>query len=282
MSVTFARWKRLLALALGAAAALAGLQHYTSVFAFPAPIAAGQTLFAVDFAHGEAGLKFSGDGEHVPGCGAADGASGCRLRIHWAEAAPAYRAELVPVAVTGFYHGCYPQLGPTYEYSFRLFLPADWTVDDDTESVAQWHGAPDRLLLEGDLNPAMALNILGARYELDIRSDSRLVTSMKGGYESAQAIDLGDLRGDLGRWVDWRFRVQWSCRATDPGRVQVFRDGICLLDRAGPNCFRDLRGGPYWKVGLYKWSWVTKPHATPSVRERELRVDGLRIGVPTR
>lgn len=280
-----ARWLAVVA-AVGAVGVLFLLQHYTAWFSFPATVRPGQVLFDVDCAAaGEGqefpGVKFSGSGEHgrdasLPGGGDAS----CRLQIQWhAEHAP-YRAELVPIAVTGFYQGCYPRLGQEYEYSFRLFLSSDWQIDDDTESVVQWHGAPDRLLFEGDANPPMALNLVGARYELDIRSDSHLVTRKEAGYETSRTIAVGDLRQDIGRWVEWRFRVRWSYRAEEPGRVQVFRDGVCLVDDVGPNCFRDLRGGPYWKVGLYKWSWSHPRDVAPAVRERRLWLEALRIRVP--
>lgn len=275
--------------ALAAGMAVAGALHHCNVFAaWAAPAAPHAHLFGAHFEDGEwDGWQQSGDGEFAfDDSVARSGARSVRLTIRRDGAAPSARAEIVPVAVRGHYRGSYARFHEEYWYGFSLRLPADWVGDGAPESLAQWHDVPDRLLLEGDRNPPLALVLRGERVWIEARWDASLVTPADacwrpGGYDGEWVVDAGGAADLAGRWCDWVLCVRWAWCGEGAGRVRAWRDGALLVDRTGPNCFRDLRGGPYLKLGLYKWPWQQARSglaaAAGGVAERTVWIDDVWI-----
>lgn len=276
--------KRIACFLAGVALATLVLARYSTLFEFAEAASPGTLLFEQNFEAAESkNFLVSGSGVFASGCAGADeGGTGGRLTIEWSAERPACRAEIVPTGVRSFFHECYPRIGHEYEYSFRLYLPADWQADSTAESVAQWHGARDTLLFEGDLNPPLALNIVGDHYRLDQRHDARLVvpSATHSRYQGENQRDLGAITADLGKWTSWVFCIRWAHDASGQGFVRVWKNGDLVSDHAGPNCFRDLRGGPYWKIGPYKWTWEQSEDVPPAVTKRVLGIDSVRIVVP--
>jgi hypothetical protein len=275
--------------ALVAGAAVIGVLHHFNVFEALAAAAPPNTV-VFDSGFEDAawdGWQQTGDGKFaLDATRAHTGAQSARLEIRRDGHGGGARAEVVPIAVRGHYRGSYPRYHEEYWYRFSIFLAADWEVDDTPESIAQWHDVPDLLLGEGYRNPPLAIVLRGARVLIESRWDASLVTASEAPgrplrYDGDWAIDIGDVHDLVGRWCDWTFCVRWEWASDGGGYVRVWRDGALVVDRAGPNCFHDLRGGPYLKLGPYKWPWKGHP-ATPAeplgrVTERVLWVDDVSI-----
>ena len=192
------------------------------------------------------------------------------------EAAAGCRAEVIPEPVFGHSEGLFARFHVTYRYRFKAFLPGDYAGDADSgDCVAQWHGIPDRLLGERYRHAPVLLGIEQGRYFLVIAASARLVVPPEladdpARYDRFVRVDLGPVAPDLGRWVSWEAEIRWSYADDGMGSFALRRDGELLHRACGPNCFNDLRGGPYLKLGVYKWDWakpvLRRPAGKPVVR----------------
>ncbi|MGK7912995.1 MAG: DUF4347 domain-containing protein [Synechococcus sp.] len=176
-----------------------------------------------------------------------------------------HRAELVP-KLNGV------RFGQTYTYEFKNFIPNDWKNDGSAETIAQWHGRPDRNLGEPFRRAAMALRVKGGRYALVIRSDSDRVTNTK---QKGTFKEVDPWSGNLqkGRWVSWRFQIKWSHRGD--GFVRVFQNGKQVLNYNGANSYNDA-AAPYMKFGIYKPDWTVSPGKSSTSR-RVLYYDDIKF-----
>lgn len=162
--------------------------------------------------------------------------------------------------------------GEEYWYGFSVYLPPSYVPDSIWEIVAQWHGSPDEDLGEADanLNPPLSLHTKGGEWMISTIWDSRPVTN-KANYEGTKNYYLG--RYETGKWTDWVFHVKWSPKSD--GLLQVWKDGVLVVDKKGPIGFND-KVGPYFKMGLYK-GWHDRNEPAGEVTERVLYHDAVRI-----
>ena len=180
------------------------------------------------------------------------------------------RAEVMPSA-----HPAFPQfrnnyhLGEEYWYAVSIYLPPDWVLDDDAETLFQFHASPDRHLREPNTKPPLALGIEGTHWRLFIRGDNRPRITKSDPPQFSQYLQLAPIAP--GVWSDWVFRIKWSCGAD--GILQVWKDGQLVAEHYGMNTYND-RIGPYLKLGIYKHVWIRKPTNTD---RREVYFDSLRI-----
>lgn len=140
------------------------------------------------------------------------------------------------------------QTGGEYWYGFSVYLPADWnyTGGDDPYDwliLAQWHGQPDSG--EDWRSPPLDLRINQDTWLVKCRHDAAKITT-----SNPESTILWEADGtqDAGRWTDWVFHVKWSYAAD--GFVQVWKNGVQVLDHSGPCAFNDDEG-PYFKMGMY-------------------------------
>ncbi len=172
-------------------------------------------------------------------------------------------------------------VGGEYWYGFSVHLPTTWVPDPsdrldthgDDDIVMQLHERPDFHLGETWRAPPVSLRIERDRWKVKRRWDSKPVTTVDGEqqYEGTEVFDLG--RFSTGRWTDWVFHVRWSYGPD--GILQVWRDGVLVVDVSGPVGYND-RDGLYLKTGIYKPSWASTSDPGP-VRDRLLHLDEYRI-----
>jgi hypothetical protein len=172
------------------------------------------------------------------------------------------------------------QYGQEYWYGFSIYLPAPFNASTAYEIVAQWHGVNDPG--EASLNPALALRTENNMWSLSNLSDDRQITVPDGQslhgtqYASKQTYELGKYATNV--WTDWVFRIKWAYNSSQNGSLTVWKNGVKVLDAAGPNCFNDAKG-PYFKMGLYK-GWQDRVLPADTVSERVVYHDELRIAGP--
>lgn len=234
----------------------------------------GQVLQRFDFESGEAGpwSERKLPGEAALTILAEEGAGGgrfarFRLRRDDPLVADGHRSELQldDVGLAGE--------GLDRWYGFRTRLPADWTPDHEYEVVAQWKGRDDKPEEESK-SPCLALRVRALEWYLTNRWDARLVTP---GNRSPNA-ELWSGPLDLGRWVEWTFHARWS--HGDDGLLRIWKDGLQIVEKRGPNTFNDPRG-MYFKIGIYKPPWDNRP-ASSQVDERSVDHDDVWHGVTGR
>lgn len=148
----------------------------------------------------------------------------------------------------------------SHTYSVGILLPLGGTEDyawDErgSEIILQWHNVPDAG--EPWTTPPLALRTYNGRYVLErcwdedpYSSDESM--SLK---NNRASYDLGPYSQDKGNFVQWKFRVKWGWLPEQEPILEVYKDGIQILDLNGlPNTTNDKRG-VVMKIGLYKWDW---------------------------
>jgi hypothetical protein len=170
---------------------------------------------------------------------------------------PTKRSEGIFEGAAHLCEGRFAPLHVPVRYAFDLrLLPISGELGC-WESLMQWHGVPNHWLGDRNCHPPAMLMIRDDRLRFAIRASARLVRNgwKRAGprgvpYDRRRGIDLGPAAEIVGRWTHWEIDFVLSYDGAE-GRISIRRDGALLAEDAGPNCFNDLRGGPYWKVGAY-------------------------------
>lgn len=148
-----------------------------------------------------------------------------------------------------------------YWYAFSIYLPTDYATDRSPESLAQWHNYPDLNLGETWMSPPLALRTGNGHWTVNrLWDDANISTNSsvtaKGNY---RVHDLGLNDGDKGRWTDWVFHIKWGWLASQDPKLEVYKNGVLVLNQNGmPNTTNDVTA-PYFKMGIYKWDWKEDP-----------------------
>ncbi|MDP4263742.1 MAG: polysaccharide lyase [Bacteroidota bacterium] len=139
-------------------------------------------------------------------------------------------------------------------YGFNIFLE-NWADDNAGESIFQWH--PNNSTGVG----TASLWASGGRFVFQ-RDPS-------GSNTASEYIDIGPVISN--QWVSWVIHVKWADDNT--GLLQVWKNGSLMIDKA--NIKTAPTEGTYFKLGIYKFGWLTQVFATT---ERVLYYDEVRIG----
>ncbi len=130
-------------------------------------------------------------------------------------------------------------------YGFKVFLAEPWMIHEKNEVIAQWHSTRDKFF--GDTNgrgPPLAMRIIDGYFRISYGWDASIRSKQK--HLAKYTLWYGPLV--TGQWVDWLFHVKWSYG--DDGVIQIWKDGVMIVDHAGPNTYNDIRGN-YLKLGSY-------------------------------
>ncbi|HKT63194.1 MAG TPA: heparin lyase I family protein [Burkholderia sp.] len=134
--------------------------------------------------------------------------------------------------------------GRDYEVRWSTVIPADYRFDArQPELVAQLHQGSN------DGSPPFALLLNNGKYEVDVRGAPGT---------ASRSFAFGDPATDRGQAVRWVLRYRPDDRGID-ALTEVFRNGERVVHATGtPNAFPNDRNA-YFKLGLYKWWWKTRP-----------------------
>lgn len=134
----------------------------------------------------------------------------------------------------------YSRQGPTYVYSFSLYIPPDFPQSSERLVIAQWKQLCWRCHPD---NPVLAI-----RYQ-----DGRIRITRRDAFHSEELY-----RGNeevRGRWLDFRFVIRFE--SSDEGTIDATLDGQPIVHYRGPTVYvpptgRTIRGLVYFKTGLYR------------------------------
>ncbi|GAO42363.1 polysaccharide lyase [Flavihumibacter petaseus] len=154
-------------------------------------------------------------------------------------------------------------------YAFSNYFPKTYTTDDAEEIVAQWHDKSP----ECSASPTLAIEIKANRFRARIRYSTGNYCSNRESIVE-RSFDLGPVTKS--KWNDWL--VYYLPRTDSTGIVRIWKNRKLLLEYSGPAQYIGS-WFPYFKVGLYKWSWMPDWKGTPSTTtSRSYYLDEVRIG----
>jgi len=164
-------------------------------------------------------------------------------------------------------------MGATW-YAMSI-MPAPYSaVDPAPEGVFQLHDKMPNNASSNWTNPFGIMNKNG-RWTCHITYDVVNISTDGGKNIVSKEYDLGAVVP--GKWVDWVLHTNYSWR--DTGYVQVYKDGVKVVDYTGPCAYNGAMPDPYFKFGIYKWPWAISgftPATTTSLRV--FYFDNFRVG----
>lgn len=137
-------------------------------------------------------------------------------------------------------------------YGESIYLPASYVTDPAPELVTQWHTDAG--------SPPLALWTHNGQWRVTMFGNQQTV--------------IGTYEKD--RWVDWVYHVKWS--AGSDGLVEIWKDGVKVFTKNGPNIYSNSIGGAYLRVGIYKWVWKSGSKPASTTTNRIMYIDDVRIG----
>jgi len=169
-----------------------------------------------------------------------------------------------------------------HTYTFSMLLPnggeEDYGLDiyGGGEIVAKWQNVPDPG--EEWTMPSLALRLQKGRYFLErnwddaeISTDEQIIS--KGNHLK---YDLGSYEEDKGQFVTWTFHVKWGWLKTQNPILEVYKDGVRILDLNGLPNTSNNQVGVYMKLGINKWNWA-QPDDQSMIAKRVIYYDNVSI-----
>jgi hypothetical protein len=147
-------------------------------------------------------------------------------------------------------------IGEEYWIGYSVYFPIDFVADveGNGDLVFQIQAAPDPG--ESYRSPVLVIQIDEDRWRVVSRWDTRDPSPPGNNFEGSEDVYEEFFVSDLGKWTDWVFHVKWSWQSD--GLIEIWKNGILVGDRIGPNCSNDA-SGPYPSLGIYKWCWQNDP-----------------------
>jgi hypothetical protein len=133
--------------------------------------------------------------------------------------------------------GHYPFLDRDIWYGYSFLLPQDFPIVNNRLVIAQCKQSD----VEG--SPLIGQRFRAGYHYLTIRPP--------GASGNDDIRPLPEIR--LGRWVDMVYHLRYSYG--DDGRIEVWMDGVRVVDYTGPTASKSAADRFYHKVGLYRDRW---------------------------
>lgn len=152
-----------------------------------------------------------------------------------------------------------------YGASYRLDS-ANYKIDLAPELLTQWQSRKG-------ISPPLAIWTENGRWIINQHMNkSSDVTGQN---------DITETKTDIGpykvnKWTDFVAHIKWS-QASD-GLIEIWKDGVKVFTKAGPNTYYGISTGNYLKNGIYKWPWAHPEKYKSSTTRRVVYIDDVRIG----
>ncbi len=149
--------------------------------------------------------------------------------------------------------------GRDYAIQWTTLIPGEYAFDSrQPEGITQIHQGP----AQG--TPPLSVTLNNDRYVVDLRS---------GGSQASEHEDIGSASADKGRWVRWILHYVPDGSGAN-AVTELYKDGRKVLERRGtPNAYPG-DDHAYFKIGVYKWWWQSRPS---DVTERTMYFGDVQI-----
>jgi hypothetical protein len=146
-------------------------------------------------------------------------------------------------------------------WGWSVYLPADWVVETGY--------APETIMQVAAAGRSPA-------FEIQVDEGS-FKTYTRTGYGSQGASTISTIVTSTtpiarGTWTDFVVHAKWS--SGSDGVLQVWKNGVLVVNRTGANVYSDWPSAPFAKWGIYKWSWTGD---NSIVSKRVLYIDAVRV-----
>jgi hypothetical protein len=141
----------------------------------------------------------------------------------------------------------FPPIKSKRWYSFSVFLPADFPIENNRFVFAQWHGENMEAHGQPPRSPPLAFRFRKGRLIIDIQHSDAEVIPDPDAVPTEVLLETKDFA--LGQWHDFFVEAKWSY--AEDGLVNVWRNGRQVVAYRGPVGYRE-NVGPQFKFGIYR------------------------------
>jgi len=151
-------------------------------------------------------------------------------------------------------------------------MPAGWMgIDPAPEDLFDLHDKMPNNAPSNWTNPFGIWNENG-RWKVHITYS---ITPIPTSNPISKYYDLGPVIP--GKFVNWVLHTNYSWR--DTGYVELYKDGVKVIDYKGPCAYNGALPDPYFKFGIYKWPWANPGFKPPSTQvTRVFYFDNFKVG----
>jgi len=142
-----------------------------------------------------------------------------------------------------------PRSGPSgeFKYGWSLFLPENFDGETHYSIVTQWHNWGSGKEFPPDGGPPTSITISNNTWSMKIQhQDGEDLKTAK------EILTFGGIQEDKGKWTDFYMEVNWQSPKTGGGYLRLWKNGVQVINYAGPTWFDGQTKGPYFKMGAYK------------------------------
>ncbi|NET37429.1 MAG: hypothetical protein F6K19_36295 [Cyanothece sp. SIO1E1] len=156
-------------------------------------------------------------------------------------------------------------------FGFSIYIPRTWRDHKNFTIVAQLKGSPDQG--EPYRSPFLPLEIRNGVWTLFNRWDPTPISRPRadGNRGTIRSAKIYEAPYTKGKWTDWVIHAKWSYQ--QDGLLEIWKDGVKVVHKTGPNCYNDVDHGFHFKIGMYKPGYRAN-HPSPLV----VYHDEVRIG----
>ena len=131
-------------------------------------------------------------------------------------------------------------------WRFSNYFPATYAADPAEEIIVQWHDkSPDC-----SASPTLAIEIKDDRFRAMVRYSTENYCVNRNSIV-LKTFDLGPV--PKSKWIDWT--IHYNPQTNGTGLIEIWKNDSSVLQYKGP-CQYIGSYFPYFKIGLYKWSWM--------------------------
>lgn len=131
-------------------------------------------------------------------------------------------------------------LGQDVWYSFSVYVPLDFPIQDTRLVMGQWKQTT--IALWKKHSPAVAQRFRNGRFQITINNDD--------GRQYLYEIGSADEPALLGEWTSFVYHIRFD-KGGD-GRLEVWMNGEQVVDYTGQIGYRDDLNTSYFRLGLYR------------------------------
>jgi len=164
-------------------------------------------------------------------------------------------------------------IGDERWYGISIYIDPSYTdtsTDPNGTVLTQWHDTRDSC--EITKSPHLYIGVTKAPYHWRVRNQSDPNPCTTDPFVGRVDFDLGAVT--TGVWVDFVVHAKWSYTST--GLLEIWKDGVKVIDRPStPNTYNDTQP-QNWKWGPYKAWWLS--HTPAPTDQLVVYYDQIKLG----
>lgn len=154
------------------------------------------------------------------------------------------------------------QIGKDFWFAFGVRLDK-WVISPEEQILAQIHQADGSVAL----NPILALSVMGDKFNISLRQNTNSIIAKS----STTTVNAWSKSGlPTAGWTYFVIKAKISSDTNVKPYVQIWKDGIQIVDYKGPFGYNTPTIPPFAKIGHYQWGGSSNPWSATALTKTVL------------